>query len=67
MRAADDDGVPGSGARNRYRKGKRVTELVAARAPQAGLAKTRAAIKGRPVTGADVQWLVYHRNIRLTE
>jgi hypothetical protein len=29
--------------------------------------KTPAAITGRPVSGADVQWPVRHRNIRLTE
>jgi hypothetical protein len=29
--------------------------------------KTPAAIKARPVSGADAQWPVHHRNIRLTE
>jgi hypothetical protein len=29
--------------------------------------KTPAAIKAGPVSGADVQWPVHHRNIRLTE
>jgi hypothetical protein len=58
---------PGPGVSNRYWQGKRVTDPVAARAAAGRSLKTPTAIKVRPVAGADVQWPVYHRNIRLTE
>jgi hypothetical protein len=44
---------PGPGVRNRERKGKRVTDPVAARAVAGRSPKTPAAIKARPVAGAD--------------
>jgi hypothetical protein len=59
---------PGPGVRNPDTgKEKSVTDLVAARCAAGRSPKTPAAIKVRPVAGADVQWPVYHRNIRLTE
>jgi hypothetical protein len=67
---------PGPGVRNvsrswrqkpDTRKEKRVTDLVAARSAAGRSPKTPTIINVRSVTGGDVQWLVYHRNIRLTE
>jgi hypothetical protein len=65
--APHDDCVPSPGVRNPNRKEKRMTDLVTARAAAGGSPKTPMAEKVRPVTGADVQWPVYLRNIRLTE
>jgi hypothetical protein len=68
MRPADDDCVPGPGVRNPDTgKEKRVTDLVAARSAAGRSPKTPTIINVRSVTGGDVQWPVYHRNIRLTE
>ena len=48
---------PGPGVRNRERKGKRVTDPVAARAVAGRSPKTPAAIKAWPVAGADCNGL----------
>jgi len=59
---------PGPGIRNPDTgKEKSVTVLVAARSAAGRSLKTPTAIKVWPLTGANVQWPVYHRNIRLTE
>jgi len=49
------------------RERNRVTDLVAARTAAGRSPKAPTAIKARPVSGADVQWPVQHRDIRLTE
>ncbi len=48
---------PRPGVKNRQRKGKRVTDPVTARAAAGRSPKTPAAIKARPVTGADCNGL----------
>ena len=48
---------PGAGVRNRRRKGKLVTDPVAARAAAGRSPKTPAAIKTWPVAGADCNGL----------
>jgi len=48
---------PGTGVRNRRRKGKRVTGPVAARAAAGRSPKTPAAIRAWPVAGADCNGL----------
>jgi hypothetical protein len=58
---------PAPGARNPFRKEKRVTDLVTAHAARRQAPKTPTAIKVRLAADADVQWPVYRRNIRLTE
>jgi len=48
---------PGPGVRNRERKGKRMTDPVAARAAAGRPPKTPTAVKARPVAGADFNGL----------